>query len=253
MSWVPGMLPPHLYVDFDGTMADSDEIGVSAMYDRISEILCSYNLAHPLARDEFTSVNAGRVFGDLLCEALGMFHLDISEDELALEISRMEVILTENYRSKIKALPSVREAFLAFTEGGLNISVVSSTEMNRLLFGVTVIGMKDFVQRYFSAVSSLSPPRPKPAPDVYLFALKETNGNPEAALAIEDSPHGVASAVGAGIATIGFTGAVKTQLRQRRAIELRNAGAFAVAESWDEVAYYVLGRPQVEANPVETS
>jgi HAD superfamily hydrolase (TIGR01509 family) len=45
-------------------------------------------------------------------------------------------------------------------------------------------------------------PAPKPAPDVYLLALDRLGLKPAQAVAVEDSPHGVAAAKAAGLACI---------------------------------------------------
>lgn len=49
---------------------------------------------------------------------------------------------------------------------------------------------------------------PKPAPDVYKLGLQELDVLPSHAIAIEDTPRSAQAALDAGIATIGFPGAV---------------------------------------------
>ncbi|MGZ8495600.1 MAG: HAD-IA family hydrolase, partial [Candidatus Binatia bacterium] len=49
--------------------------------------------------------------------------------------------------------------------------------------------------------------RGKPAPDVYLLAAARLGVDPAGCLVLEDSTHGVAAAVAAGMAVIGFDGA----------------------------------------------
>ncbi len=54
-------------------------------------------------------------------------------------------------------------------------------------------------------------------------------------MAVEDSPTGAASAVAAGIPTIGNLRFVAEAEREARAAELREAGVFAVVSTWREV------------------
>ena len=47
-------------------------------------------------------------------------------------------------------------------------------------------------------------PRPKPAPDIYLFAARKLGVSPADCVVIEDSPAGAAAALGAGMRVIGY-------------------------------------------------
>ena len=80
--------------------------------------------------------------------------------------------------------------------------------------------------------------RRKPAPDIYLFALRSLGIGPEEAVAVEDSPLGVAAAVAAGIRCIGYTGHnhVGAAIDQ----ELLQAGASALEPDMRKVADLIL-------------
>jgi beta-phosphoglucomutase-like phosphatase (HAD superfamily) len=52
----------------------------------------------------------------------------------------------------------------------------------------------------------------KPAPDTYLAACRALGVKPRAALAIEDSPHGVSAAKAAGLRCIAVPHAITAQL-----------------------------------------
>jgi beta-phosphoglucomutase-like phosphatase (HAD superfamily) len=69
----------------------------------------------------------------------------------------------------------------------------------------------------------VGPVKPDPAP--YKAALEKLGIGPEEALAFEDSTSGIASAVGAGIPTVGMA---STQAAET----LEEAGAFVVAEDF---------------------
>ena len=73
-------------------------------------------------------------------------------------------------------------------------------------------GAKPDLKRFFEGrmFSALETPtgKPKPAPDVFLFAAEATGRRPgELTFVIEDSVHGIAAAKAAGMRVIGFTGA----------------------------------------------
>ena len=67
----------------------------------------------------------------------------------------------------------------------------------------------------------------KPDPAPYRAALKKLGAQPGEALAFEDSVSGIASAVGAGILTVGIA---STQSPER----LREAGVFMVAKDFTD-------------------
>ena len=56
--------------------------------------------------------------------------------------------------------------------------------------------------RYFAAVVTAGGLRPKPSPDVYEVALQAVGATAAEAVAVEDSPHGLAAARTAGLATL---------------------------------------------------
>lgn len=87
-----------------------------------------------------------------------------------------------------------------------------------------------FNERYFTYDMV---PNPKPAPDVYLHALKALGLQPHETVVIEDSPTGVKSAVGANIPVIGFAGA--SHIGNGHGELLKKHGAQYLANNMDEL------------------
>ncbi len=82
--------------------------------------------------------------------------------------------------------------------------VASSSDPERLRAALGAAGLYDrFHPHVYSAVQV---PRGKPAPDLFLHAAARLGVDPGACLVIEDSLAGVAAALAAGMAVIGFTG-----------------------------------------------
>jgi HAD superfamily hydrolase (TIGR01509 family) len=71
--------------------------------------------------------------------------------------------------------------------------------------------------------------RPKPAPDLFLFACERMGYQPQEALVIEDSVAGVRAAVAAGIRVLGYTGAAHDQ--EKAADMLKKAGAPVIIDA----------------------
>jgi beta-phosphoglucomutase-like phosphatase (HAD superfamily) len=114
------------------------------------------------------------------------------------------------------------------------LAVVSSSALVRLDVCLNVTGLASLLpeERRFSAEDSLRQPTSKPDPAVYRFACEHLDVDPEQAIAIEDSPTGVRSAVGAGLRAIGNVRFVVPAEREERERELRDAGASDVVDSW---------------------
>jgi len=83
--------------------------------------------------------------------------------------------------------------------------VASSSDPERIALSLKVTGLDS----YFDGANVFSASmvnRGKPAPDLFLHAAASMGIEPGRCLVVEDSPHGVAAAVAAGMDVIGFTG-----------------------------------------------
>lgn len=85
--------------------------------------------------------------------------------------------------------------------------------------------LKDFFQEHIYSIDLVNR-LPKPLPDIYLFAAEKINIHPKDCIAIEDSAHGIAAAVSAGMFCIGInTGNDRNALKQ----------AHLIIESYDDL------------------
>jgi HAD superfamily hydrolase (TIGR01509 family) len=72
--------------------------------------------------------------------------------------------------------------------------------------------------------------RAKPASDLYEVALRQAGCSPERAVAVEDSPHGVSSARGAGLTVLAVHGSFSPDVRVIPVGDLAGALAWIVAQ-----------------------
>ena len=87
----------------------------------------------------------------------------------------------------------------------LPAAVVSNSRLARVTTSLERTGLTElFAPRIFSAEQVA---RPKPFPDVYLFAAQQLGVDPARCLVIEDSVSGLNAARAAGMKTIAFVGA----------------------------------------------
>ncbi len=78
-------------------------------------------------------------------------------------------------------------------------------------------------------------PRPKPYPDLFLYAAQQMGAAPEKSLVIEDGVPGVKAGVAAGMQVVGFTGTAHLP-RPAAEAALRQAGAQQIIHSLNELA-----------------
>jgi HAD superfamily hydrolase (TIGR01509 family) len=79
--------------------------------------------------------------------------------------------------------------------------------------------------------------KPKPSPDLYLFAAEKMKTFPKDCLVVEDSVIGITAAKRAGMTVIGFTGANSFHKHMEK--QILNAGADHIISNLLEVLKYI--------------
>src|SRR5262249_54097216 len=132
--------------------------------------------------------------------------------------------------AEVRAIDGAREAVLS-VQGPR--CICSNSRGERIDLMLSRVGLKAYFEgRIFSALETPSG-KPKPAPDVFLYAADKMQAAPAKTFVIEDSVHGVAGAKAAGMRVIGFTGASHTY--PGHADALTDAGAETVIRRWGEL------------------
>ncbi|MCB5184390.1 HAD family phosphatase [Methylobacillus gramineus] len=127
-------------------------------------------------------------------------------------------------KSQLQAVAGVKELLAALR---LPCCVASNSDGDKVREMLTLCDLiQYFDQRIFSAADL---GKPKPAPDVYLYAAATMGFEPADCLVIEDTHIGVSAAVAAGITVIGYSGTMPAE-------RLMNAGASQVISHMSEVS-----------------
>ena len=108
---------------------------------------------------------------------------------------RLELLLAE----ELEAVPFVHDALARIATPACVASNGRRATMQKTLAKTGLISRFD--GRIFSADDVA---RPKPAPDLFLHAAERMGAEPARCAVIEDSPHGVAAGVAAGMTVFGF-------------------------------------------------
>lgn len=103
---------------------------------------------------------------------------------------------------ELQPVPGVNDAIERAKSAGFAVCVASQSPLPRVRLSLRVAGLqRHFGENVFTA-SMVA--RPKPAPDLFLFAAQRMGVPPDNAVVIEDSPSGVLAARAAGIRVYGY-------------------------------------------------
>jgi HAD superfamily hydrolase (TIGR01509 family) len=135
--------------------------------------------------------------------------------------ARRDGLVDQAYRKRLKPIVGVEAAL-----HGLATSkcVASNAQQNRLVEALQISGLHDlFYPHIFSADMV---PRPKPHPDLFLYAARQMRVSANRCIVIEDSVAGVQAAKSAGMTVLGFSGGA--HCLPDHTTQLQSAGAVAV-------------------------
>lgn len=180
--------------DCDGVLVDSEIIAAQVDAELLSEA------GYPITAQEVAARFAG---------SGGAHIFDAAEAELGRAVpdeirARSETEIDRRLENEVEAVAGVYEMLDALDAARC---ICSNSGMDRLRITLDRTGLYDRFRPYIFSAREVRDGREKPAPDVFLHAAEELETAIDQTLVIEDSVHGVAGAVAAGMGVVGFTGA----------------------------------------------
>jgi HAD superfamily hydrolase (TIGR01509 family) len=189
-----------LLFDFDGTLVDTESIDLRTW----TEVFESHGVTVPL--DRF-ALRIGTLTGpNELDELDALLESPCDRDAVTATRRRRELELLELEPLR----PGVRELLEDARDLGLHIGIVSSSTRSWIDSNLERLGLVDGWATVVCADGDTA--RCKPSPALYLEALELLGVAADEAIAIEDSPNGIASARAAGIFCVGFPNDVTSAL-----------------------------------------
>ncbi len=175
--------------DMDGVLADSEPV----YFLSINAVLATYG--RELSEEQHFQVMA---LGpeESIAGILKMVGLDLPVADF---MTAYGLDLLERLPKLSQPLPGVVETIEALKQGGTPLGLASSSKPAWIDAVLSGIGLSD---AFDAVVSGTMAANPKPAPDVYLLAAERLGIEPEACIAIEDTPTGLVSAKAAGMLTV---------------------------------------------------
>jgi beta-phosphoglucomutase-like phosphatase (HAD superfamily) len=235
---------PHKVVlfDHDGTIVDSEIIALKSAWKLTAEVACEFPGARFYDLPEFIKNFAGKPYREILAQ------IYIDSPSVLTETDIQRLVLEEENRAidhlslEAQATAGTSDVLSELTRQEIEFALVSNSSLRRLRACLAAAQLSDYFEskhlieencRIFSANDSLPVRRPKPLPDIYLYAAKCLGADITRCVAVEDSMSGVKSAVAAGIPLIiGYVGGTHITEHERsdRASALEAAGVQHVIE-----------------------
>ena len=198
----------HIIFDCDGVLVDSEIVAAQVMVPVLT------TLGHAITVNHYLAHYTGKTFRHIFSQ----FDIDQRVD-VDMLIKNVEEKVYQN----IKAVEGITDVLEKLDH---NKSVVSNSAMHQITAALAAIGHTDTFINRFSASQVANP---KPAPDVYEFAMRHIDEDKAHVLVIEDSISGCTAALAAGLNVVGFCGG--KHIMPDHAQKLRNVGVQQIASS----------------------
>jgi HAD superfamily hydrolase (TIGR01509 family) len=181
-------LPSAVLWDMDGTIVDTEPIWFQAQTALVERFGGTWTLDDAIAQVGMGLWDAARVLQD--------HRVTLTTDEI---VSWQTDFVTERLVAPLPWRPGAVELLAALKAEGVPVALVTMSvrRMAEAVSAAVPSGPFDVV------VAGDDVTRPKPDPEAYLTAAARLGVAPEACVAIEDSPPGLAAAVASGAATVG--------------------------------------------------
>lgn len=170
--------------DLDGTILDTSDLVIKSF---------QYTL-QPYVGRTVEPEELYPYFGVPLREGLAAFVPEKVEEMLPI----YRRYSAEHFEELVRLCPGVREGLEELRRGGLKLGIVTSRVRDTTLYGLQLFGLQDFFQAIVTVEDVVTH---KPGPEPVKRALELLALPPEAALMVGDSPHDIAAARAAGVAS----------------------------------------------------
>lgn len=204
--------------DLDGTLVNTDPLHFQAW----QEMLLAQGIEIDTAF--YQTRISGRLNPIIIQDILP--HLTLEEGEKFAEDKEARF---RELAPSLKPLAGLEKILEWTKEQGLKTGLVTNAPRKNVDFMIEILELAEIFDSVFVAEEDVTEGKPDPA--IYKLALERFNISPASALAFEDSPSGIRSAVGAGIRTIGIA---STHDPQR----LYNLGAFKVIPDFTDLSLW---------------
>ncbi len=174
-------------LDFDGTLVRSDAVHAEAFRVVLAELgVRTFDYA------EFAGWRTREVFEEVFLRN----GVAVPPGALVAAVGRKQALARARLSSTPELVEGAAEFVKAAAAAGLRLAVATSASREGVEGALRAAGLRGFLE---TVVTGDDVPRAKPAPDVWLEALRRLGIRAAQAVAVEDSESGVVSARAAGL------------------------------------------------------
>lgn len=206
--------------DCDGTLVDSETLNNQATLDVLAECgVQGYTLDHAFHHW------MGTTYSSIALRVQMETGKTLPENFVLRCIARVAELQSQ----ELRAVNGAADLIEILNAKSIPSCVASNGERTNVINSIRLTGLASFYDedRIFTKIQV---ERPKPAPDIFLFAAEKMGMAPERCVVVEDSDAGVTGAVAAGMTVIGFTGTSHDKTLQ--AARLTKAGATHITDDF---------------------
>jgi HAD superfamily hydrolase (TIGR01509 family) len=178
--------------DCDGVLVDSEALAIQIMLKALRPLGFQGDM------DMWSKKYSGKLEHDIMASLQQDHGIEFPDDFY----ERTQRDMRAAFRRELQPIAGMPELIRGLPQAQ---AVVSNSNLDHVVMCMELCGLTDtFEDRLFSSEQVA---RPKPAPDLYEFAMQQLGLSKDEAWIVEDSVTGVEAAVGAGLRVIGFLGA----------------------------------------------
>jgi HAD superfamily hydrolase (TIGR01509 family) len=179
-----------LLFDLDGTLVETDSLHFAIWQDFLRE----YGIESD--RNFYQAKISGRLNPDIVADLLPQLDAAASADFIWRKEAEFR-----NRATSLQPMPGLLQVLTWAKQQQIQLAVVTNAPRENAWFALKALKLEAFFEQ---VILGDDLPRGKPDPLPYQEALRQLQVSPEQAIAFEDSPSGIGSAVGANIFTVGI-------------------------------------------------
>jgi HAD superfamily hydrolase (TIGR01509 family) len=208
------MTPPALIFDCDGVLADTEQYGHLPAF---NQTFADFDVPVQWSVQDYAEkvkIGGGKermrsIVTPDLAARLGLADDDAITDAILAWHKHKTAVYTDLVESGVMpARPGIARIVREAHDAGWTLAV-ASTSAEAAVRAVLTHAVGDEFATHFAVFAGDIVPQKKPAPDIYLLAVRELGLNPDETIVIEDSENGMRAALTAGLRTVvtvsGFT------------------------------------------------
>ena len=185
--------PDAVVFDCDGVLVDSEPITNGVLSEMLVELGLDFDLERTI------STFMGKSVKDELVIIEAMIGRRLPADWHPQFVRRRDAALAV----KIREVPGVRAVIERLVALGMPFAVASGADCAKMRLTLGTCRLLTYFESHMFGADMVA--RAKPAPDVYVLAMKTLGVAPERTIVIEDTPTGTRAGVAAGAVVYGLT------------------------------------------------